>query len=112
MFFFFFYSYWNTATLSCQACTGVSYANYNFGASNTYDPYSCTAPATVYATYGQTCSASTLCDTTKSLVCSTGSGTGCNCPYNLGGGVCDCPTSNYWNGSSCGLIYSHFQFFE
>ena len=51
-------------------------------------------------TYGQSCSAY-LCDPKLNLTCSTGSGTGCNCPINLGGSNCDCPPSSFWNGTAC-----------
>ena len=53
-----------------------------------------------YQTYSQSCSTYT-CNPSLNLVCSSGSGTGCACPSNLGGSYCDCPTSKYWNGATC-----------
>jgi hypothetical protein len=37
------------------------------------------------------------------------SGTNCNCPLILGGNVCDCPTTRYWDGSTCRLRVGHNQ---
>ena len=53
-----------------------------------------------YATYNESCSTYT-CYPGKNLVCSSGSGTGCSCPATLGGGYCDCPSTMYWDGTTC-----------
>ena len=51
-------------------------------------------------TYGEACSIF-LCNPTKNLVCSSGTGTDCSCPNTYGASVCDCTTLQYWNGLQC-----------
>ena len=52
-----------------------------------------------YATYGAVCS-SILCDPLYQLVCSSGSGTDCQCPNTYGANYCDCPSTKYWDSSA------------
>ena len=51
-------------------------------------------------TYGEACS-TYLCNPSQNLTCSSGTGTGCSCPNTYGANICDCATSQYWNGTSC-----------
>ena len=51
-------------------------------------------------TYGESCDWYT-CNTDQGLICSSGYGTGCFCPNNYGGNVCDCSTNQYWSGTAC-----------
>ena len=53
-------------------------------------------------TYGESCSLYS-CNPSKSLTCSSGTGTGCNCPTTYGGNTCDCDTTRYWDGTTCAL---------
>jgi hypothetical protein len=34
-------------------------------------------------------------------MCSLGIGIDCDCPYQLNGNQCNCPTTHYWNGTRC-----------
>ena len=51
-------------------------------------------------TYGQAC-ITYLCNPTQGLTCSSGTGTDCSCPNTYGANICDCTTSQYWNGLQC-----------
>jgi hypothetical protein len=51
-------------------------------------------------TYGEECDWY-QCNPSQGLTCSSGYGTGCFCPNNNGGSVCDCLTTQYWSGSAC-----------
>jgi hypothetical protein len=62
--------------------------------------------------YTQTCNSVSQCDGTKGLFCKTNSSRGvyeesCNCPALGVVNTCDCPSSHYWDGSTCASVYSY-----
>ena len=65
-----------------------------------------------YKPYGMTtCSSNSECDTSKLLICNSGTGSSCNCPTTSVLGMCDCSKINgnemYWTGSTCTIALSY-----